>query len=886
MRQRWSLLFGLIAVGLAVISSLTPSTRSNFLFEINSKTENRINIPLARHSPDSIKLDIACPAAPVSTQHLELLSTAVRNIQNQGLFVYSTLEGLEVVVGSASVDELKCGSIFLMSSSNETKVFSNGELVEILKTPIRVSTVVLNQDAIDLDYTINAEIVVRGSETTNGIVRWTLWIVAIMAFLGLMIFSRPAQQEKNSSSRLLFFRPDLSDIAFSSLLIFWAFAGPIYLDDGWVTLTSRLSAGWNNYFTIFQTWDARVPIGTPQYLIYHLLTYVSQNLIVLRVIPAITIFIGWRCIRSIMTLIHRGEKKSPLIYIFVVYSSFSMSWLMTIRPEPFVSTLSLLSLHHVLRFQRHKSPIDVLVACIYSGLSLGIHTSGAVAITPLFYAAWVLLKDKEFDVRSRISLAIKSASVLIFIGLSTVFLATDLTAWRENGRLFEQAVNQLGVSDEIQRYRLVISGFPYDSMLRRTYLLLIGLCLTVSFVLFAKRRLTLGFLLVIGPTMFLLITPTKWPWHFGSTVGLVSVSLLLLLSETAGFKIWSRLLFSSSACLAMFFITKSPEAWGFFFPSSQANGGFKYIEDVLRNPLTGIVVIVLILAASVLFPWQSLRKNTLAITILTPLVIATLLPLSFGVRDFGNQSSIASMNLRSMSRPGLCGLGSNIQTPDLSTAHPLEEVTSSSTYLFKTPGGYLERYISPAVKSDFLVTPWLKIPKNSDYVVLPITGNVTDTSRLEIQFATDITIKPSFADTTIRQSFIEGSRVILGPLKAPKDSTVFRMRVRNENFNKIGFPKEISMKSLTDLDTNDSRVQVDPYFKPLLPCIGDPASKNGLAMAPDFMVGDNPLLSTSPANILVDTHDLVFSRAYLNDGVVFPITWILPLVPGNLGQNH
>ena len=60
--------------------------------------------------------------------------------------------------------------------------------------------------------------------------------------------------------------------------------------------------------------------------------------------------------------------------------------------------------------------------------------------------------------------------------------------------------------------------------------------------------------------------------------------------------------------------------------------------------------------------------------------------------------------------------------------------------------------------------------------------------------------------------------------------------------------------------------------------MGDRTSRDGLATAPDFVIGGWPLAWSSSASILLDTHDIVVSRAYLNGVIVFPITWVRPLV--------
>jgi hypothetical protein len=878
MRQSRSLIFGLIAVGLAVVSSIFPATPSRYLFSIDSKTSSRIDVPLARHSPKSIKIEVECPQDQTFVTNIQLLSTVVRNLEGQGLYLFINPDGIEVVIGQMKIGGLNCGSISLMATHTQWSLLNNNQLIESIDTPIQVSTVVLNQDALDSGFAITTQIEVEGSETSNGLVRWFLWIAAISAIVGSLIVSKKQGQKGSSDVRWHFRKPDFIDLAFTVLLVFWALVGPVYLDDGWVTLTSRLSTSWNNYFSVFQVWDARVPIGVPQYLAYHLISGVSQNLIVLRLIPVLVIFVGWRCVRSIMSQLLWSKRPAQPIYIFIVYSSFAMSWLMTIRPEPFVSTLSLLSLHHVLRFQRQRVEFHLLTACIYSGLALGVHTSGAVALTPLFYGLWLVLNDPKMNWPKRASITIQSICVLVFLGLSSVFIATDFFSWQADGSLFEKAIGQLGFGDETQRYKMVSSLFPYDTMLRRLYLFLFGLCALLSILPLNRRRFPLGLLLTFGSAAFLLVTPTKWPWHFGSTVGLLSIALLLLISEMSRFKPWSIILGCFFAFAAVFNITKSPEGWGMFFPNSPKSEVFAIFEDILRNPWVATGAVVVLALSSIAVPWEFLRRDIFALLVLTPSVFASLLPLSFGVRDLGAPNSIASMNLSAIRHQSHCGLGSSILTPDLSTASPLEVMIPGSTYPLETSGGNLEQYVSPTVESEFLITPWMRLSDLSNFVVLPISGDVTDASPLEIQFSQDFTAVLPFSDTTIRQQFLDGSRVTLGPLNPPSNTTWFRFRLLKSDSNKIGIPQSVRLRSLADLDAEGRSIQVDPFFKSFLPCMGDRTSRDGLATTPDFVIGGWPLAWSSSGSILLDTHDIVVSRAYLNGGIVFPVTWVLPLV--------
>jgi hypothetical protein len=876
MSRNRSLILGLTAITLAIIGSLYPTKSSTHIYSIDSRTNSRIDLPLARHSPDIIKIQVGCPQKFDEVGNVDVLQTTVRNFNNQGLYLSSAATGLVLVNGPTRITDIKCGALTLIRSNNNSwELLSQNQRIAVINSPIRVSTIMFNNEALSAGFSLSATIEVRGSETKNDFVRWMIWITAFLAFTGIFLVSRTRRRSTQLHS--LMARPDFFDLLFGVSLFFWAIVGPIYLDDGWVTLTSDLSNGWNNYFTVFQTWDARVPIGTPQYLLYHLLGGISQNLIVLRLIPFLVILLGWRCVRTISASLFLNRNSVPTFFIYVIYFSFSMSWLMTIRPEPFVSTISLLSLHFILRFKRERTEMNILIACLFSGIALGIHTSGGVALTPLIYGAWLVLSDTEIDLTERIFSTIRSASVLVFVSLSAVFLATDVNSWRDNGRLFEKAVNQSGITDELQRYRWVMSGFPYDSMLRRSYIFLLAFCVIFFTLALIRKRAHLGLLLSAGPVMFLLITPTKWPWHFGSTVGLVSLALILMISEMSKWKVPSIVLGASFGCMMIFNTINSPEEWGFFFPSSPKEGLLGGLEDSIRNPWIAVLMIGSFALFSLVVRWAPLHRNVFASLVLTPVVFAALLPLSFGVRDLNTPTSLASMNLNSIRQPAHCGLGSDIMTPDLSSAYSLSQFAPVATYTPVTPGGYRELFVRQEAGNNFLMTPWMRIPRTQDFIVLPIAGTTTDTSRLEIQFSTDGTSGSEFLDTTIRQNFLDGSRLVLGPIVSAADSNWFRLRLPKSNSNKIGIPKAVPLKSLADLKKDGRIVQVDPYFKPLLPCLGSRSAIKGLATRPDFMVGDNPLLSTSPASILVDSHDFDFSRAYLNGGVVFPITWVRPL---------
>ena len=223
-----------------------------------------------------------------------------------------------------------------------------------------------------------------------------------------------------------------------------------------------------------------------------------------------------------------------LVAAFLV---FSTAWSMTLRPEPFVAFLSLVSLVAMMRFCQHPGPVPLGLAIIASALAFAAHPTGLVSLAPLIVSAPSIV----LAVRRGVGISVGALAAVLTSGFAAalVFIVLDSDlAHRVRDIRVVRAGELHGESfwDEYLRYTM-FEEWGGGTTLRR--LSLVMFAFSVAAILARRSRPNVETLpawsLAVGLAL-LAFVPSKWPWHFGALTAVACVAFSIEVEALARMK--------------------------------------------------------------------------------------------------------------------------------------------------------------------------------------------------------------------------------------------------------------------------------------------------------------------------------------------------------------
>ncbi|WP_373068191.1 arabinosyltransferase domain-containing protein [Gemmatimonas sp.] len=868
----------------AVLASILPSEAATHDISWNSSVVDGgegfvgVTAQIARHTPDALVAKWACesPSSSSPLSDKTLFTTGLKNELGMPLIILRSATGIRIIAGYTEIGALELSSeqlcaLALNVSGRMVTVSAAGKTGSFTAPrPITVSSLIADAEAARSGLTVTATATVVDRATSPSPMQILLWIAAGSGALVLIVISRVQLAPR---TRCRGTRPhiDWTDGVVATSLVLWCLVGPFLLDDGWVLQTAKFGDGFSNFFNVFQTWDARVPLGTPQYEVYRVITSVTAELIYLRILPLLAVLLGWWQIRWIRSrLRHRGQLGDLVAALSYLVVSFA--WLITLRPEPFIACLSLVGARLAYDFI-HSRRVDLILPLVIVGFSgPAIHTSGGVTAVPLAVAAAYHLRLRR-TVSGMTMTILAAATVGAVVLLAGVFLGWDYHSWTTNAQAFESGVPARTWADEPVRYSWLFSSFPFDTVLRRASVLL---ALAVFASLALRRRSsrieeTFFALMLLGGLVALMITPTKWPWHFGSIAGLTALAF------SVEFGSWRRkatstwfsglglVLVLAGICVVSF---RSPDRWGDFFPVNLRSGRPEAIVDLLSSPLAiGIVIAASVAGGAI---WTSQRGKPLCgALVAVPFLLSMLfVPVALDVAgDLGDNRGIAisQMNARGLAQPNgdHCGLGSRIHLVDPSRSTSLDywqNGTTPSTRSDRAVSGRQRNILPPDDASgETITTGWYRLPEESTTLIVDANGDLAGQGSLSVEYAADPRESLEEFNPLIEGlSHINGTRVIADIGNHPPAAEFFRLRVAGPADSiLLGVPRSVRARSVAELNRAGYTFQIDPFYKPVFPCVGEPTFAESIATRPDFVIGGFPTLPNSAGGLLADIYDVV-----------------------------
>ena len=314
------------------------------------------------------------------------------------------------------------------------------------------------------------------------------------------------------------------------------FIGPVFSDDQWVIETALKFSDSGVLSSEFSPTSIWLPTGTVFYAIYALAATVSTNLFILRIIPLLLLLATWVILRWLASFV--GLTGAKTLWVAACsYLLFVFGWLMTLRPEPFVTFLSAVFAMCAWLYVKKENSLHVAIALCAGGLAISTHQSGLTLLFPTLGLGTYWLFKSVQDRRWPSLLGVGSV-VFVFLSLST-FAIYDLREVVLSVQEWQSfSTHSLGPAEEPTRWATALSQqLPSRS---------VSIALSVALMVIAaipwgfpgSRRALLSRIFFMLAAVGLLFTASKWIWHLGA-IALPAVLLLAVFVEEISKK-WSN----------------------------------------------------------------------------------------------------------------------------------------------------------------------------------------------------------------------------------------------------------------------------------------------------------------------------------------------------------
>jgi hypothetical protein len=597
-RSRVALVLAVAALGASVVGALGPAedVRSTYTWPPRAPAAERPDrlwyTPLLvnRRQPAAIVATVPCdlpPALPRAARPLTVLATTRFPVQNYGFAVRRRADTLIVSVGATTLaqpalqrspTEPTCKYVMRLGDGRwSLEGGPRGESASgALEAMPQVSGLFT---ALDLRPgpapSIEVTTAVHASRVTAlQVVAWSAAVLLASTALILVSLRRRPHSSANplARARRAARKAHPVDGAVGVTLLGWWVVAPAFYDDGWIT-TSLLnypeSGGFSSYYNGL---GVNSPLGFWLEWSQHWVAQISPALVVQRVPALCCLAATWVLCRWVFARAAPRSLAADRAALWTLASAFcvgAFAWGMTLRQEPFVALLVVGVLLCTSYFVERGTVAPLSVALVLVALAVTAHPAGLVALAPLLAALPRAVRWARRQPAAAAALVTATAAVflvLAFVGSDLQQVRADAETQREVGDAVRTPL------DELARYVELFEGV-YQPPARKASAAIILL----SILAFAVRRRVKGRPLFDLPSfalwlsLFLLVaTPSKWPQHFGTLLGLAAVAAacetarLREEAAQADRRRFLRLLVIPATALVAVFVWYSRDPWNVF----------------------------------------------------------------------------------------------------------------------------------------------------------------------------------------------------------------------------------------------------------------------------------------------------------------------------------
>lgn len=312
------------------------------------------------------------------------------------------------------------------------------------------------------------------------------------------------------------FRPQFSRLdgaVFVSLLLI-ALLSPTYYDDGWVLqrVDSYTQKGvFGNYY---DNGDAWLPQGFWIEQLFSIIRQLGGELVHLRLVVVVAVFFAWLLLKRTLETISETSSKTAQNIMAAVLLMFSISWLMTIRAEPFVVLSLSAAYYSSVLFLIQRKMLWFQSSLILFAFCISLHQTGLVAIGALSIVLFALYEEKKGNQSFHKHEFIHANLTAITVSLLLLFPNFDVRTLLFNYDLFQQHTAYGNPLNELVRYQALLTQTPGLRVFSIGFLFIVMFASAMRFESLTKNQVILYISTLV--TVFGLIgTSSKWPWHFG-----------------------------------------------------------------------------------------------------------------------------------------------------------------------------------------------------------------------------------------------------------------------------------------------------------------------------------------------------------------------------------
>jgi hypothetical protein len=725
------------------------------------------------------------------------------------------------------------------------------------------------------------------STTTRQTIAWLVAALASIAALCLVSSAAPrgTWATPRSVAGRVFRSAGAVDAVVGVWLVVWWVLSPAFFDDGWVIVRQRVFETNRGFTEYYSGLGNNLPNGYWLEWLQHWVTQSYETLLVLRIPALLCLAVIWVLCRWTFSRITRDATGSRGLATWVMASVFvagAMAWGMTLRPEPVTAVLATAALASAVRFDERRTAGPVALFAVLVPLAVTGHHAGVVTLAPVIVIAPALFSWARREFQSSIAIvtaALALLLMLVFLGSDVSQRADDAQAIRTYGGLGETW------RDEATRYDL-LSVTVFANPLRRGWVALIAL-VVLAFLLRRRSRRTdldlpaasLGVALVL-----LIVTPSKWPWHFGTLIGIGAVAIAAETmrlrrdaEETPG---WSARPFVVvvAALLALVWAVGHARPWNPVdlrtLDWTTSNDGF-FGKAVAAS----LVLLVVGVVAATRLRHKPLSAVPWALATSAGLII-TLPVIGFSARTLALDAArtdgwtLTRQNLQSLWGAAGCGLADELLVPSIESARAVSTPAGRHAVAAWLPALPVERVprhiLSTNASGVSDASPWYRVVDQP--TGLFVSGQATPLA-LEWGSARNGAIEPLGRDPiapvvvpTQSEAYLPWTFLLSTELpQPPADANVVRIVVDDPKAAPstvvgVSAPVTYDATRLSGRLDDGSATLVHPTTVTYFPCARQPAMANGIVEAPTQIITDvdvsNPVLVVGSVGPFVGVLDL------------------------------
>lgn len=747
------------------------------------------------------------------------------------------------------------------------------------------------------------------AHATSTTARQTIgWLVAVLASLATLCLvssaaMRGAWPALKSLIGIARRRAGPVDAVVSVALVVWWALSPAFFDDGWVIVRQRAFETKRGFSDYYNGLGNNLPNGYWLEWLQHWVTQSFDTLLVLRIPAILCLAVIWVLCRWIFGRVAQGATGARRLATWVMASMFlagAMAWGMTLRPEPMIAVLVTVALACAVRFNERPAAAPVALLAVLVPLAVTGHHAGVVSLAPVLVISPALYSWARRELQSAVAIATAAFALvvtLVFIGSDIGQRADDAQATRAYGGFPDTW------RDEATRYDLLSVTF-FANPLRRGWVALMAL-VVLGFLL-RRRHGRTGLDLpaaALGVALVLLIaTPSKWPFHFGTLIGVAAVAIasetMRLRRDAEDTPGWSARPFVvfGAAMLALVWAV-GPK--GFWNPVDLRTLDWTTSTEWLtgKTVAVGLLLLVAGVVASTRIRGRPLSAASWSFATYAGLIM-TLPLIAFTAGMFALDAAktdgwtLTRQNLQSLSGAAACGLGEELVVPSISSVRGVSYPSSARavpSWLPALPvGGVARHLLGTEVSGADNASPWYPVAEQPIGLFVsssstPLALEWGRSRRGVVESLGRDAIAP-VALPTAGSAYLPWVFLLSSELPQPHPEAD-KVRVTVDGATPgtvvgVSGPVTYGTRTLSDTLGDDTASLVHATTLTYFPCARQPAIRDGVVEVPAQIVTDthvpNPALVTGEIGPFVGMLELYrLDRLSLTDSADPPLNRIV-----------